>query len=55
MDSLGEALKIFLNKHLIATILSIVISFLFNLVLPNDYWMITKLGINAFRIFVFCI
>ncbi len=55
MDSLGETLKIFLNKHLIATILSITISLLFNLILPNDYWMIKKLGINAFRVLTFCI
>lgn len=55
MDSFGEALKIFLNKHLTATIISIFISLLFNLILPNDYWMIKKIGLNAFRVFIFCI
>ena len=55
MEHIWKALEVFFNKHLTATILSIVITLIINLFLPNDYWMINKLGLNIFRVFIFCL
>lgn len=41
-DSIGEALKIFLEKHLVPTVISVVAAIVALLVLPTDYWMIEK-------------
>ena len=43
-EKLVESLNIFLEKHLIPTVISIVAAISAILLLPNDYWMIQKLG-----------
>ena len=43
-DSIGEALKVFLEKHLVPTVISVVAAIVALLVLPADYWMIEKIG-----------
>ena len=47
-DSIGEALKIFLEKHLVPTVISVVAAIVALLVLPTDYWMIEKIGKTLF-------
>lgn len=47
-DSIGEALKIFLEKHLVPTVISVVAAIVALLVLPTDYWMIEKFGKTLF-------
>lgn len=51
-NAIGEALKIFLEKHLIPTTISIVSAIAAYLLLPSDFWMIEKLGKTWFLIFV---
>lgn len=51
-DGIGESLKIFFEKHLIPTVISGVSAIGILLVLPNNYWMIAKLGQKWFAIFV---
>lgn len=43
-DIIGEALKIFLERHLVPTVISAVAAIVALLVLPADYWMIEKIG-----------
>lgn len=43
-EALGESVKIFIDKHLIPTVISGVIAFSTLLILPDNYWMIDKLG-----------
>lgn len=43
-DSVGDALKVFLEKHLMPTVISIVTAIIALLALPADYWMIEKIG-----------
>lgn len=47
-DSIGEALKVFLEKHLVPTVISVVAAIVALLVLPADYWMIEKIGKTLF-------
>lgn len=47
-DSIGEALKVFLEKHLVPTIISVVAAIVALLVLPADDWMIEKIGKTLF-------
>ena len=47
-DSIGEALKVFLEKHLVPTVISVVAAIVALLVLPTDYWMIEKIGKTLF-------
>lgn len=54
-NAIGEALKIFLEKHLIPTAISFVISIITLIKLPKDYWMIEKVGKTLFFILVLLI
>ena len=51
-DAVGEALKLFVEKHLIPTVISVVTALVSLLVAPADYWMIVKLGKSWFTILV---
>ena len=49
-----KLVEVFLNKYFFNTVLSISGTLLINIILPNNYWMIAKIGITLFRVFVFC-
>lgn len=51
-ESLGEAIKIFLEKHLIPTILSLISGTIVILVTPKDFWMLVELTKTWFWLFV---
>ena len=51
-NAIGESLKVFFEKHLIPTVVSIVLAILMMLVLPNNYWMIEKIGKTWFLVLV---
>lgn len=51
-QSIGDAIKIFLEKHLIPTVIAVVSAIVALVVLPSDYWMITKVGKSLFFILV---
>lgn len=55
MNSLAEVLKIFLEKHLIPTVIAIVIAFLSYLILPNSTYLVKELGFWGFHIFIFAV
>lgn len=48
LDSIGEVLKIILEKNLVSTVISVVAAIVALLVLPTDYWMIEKIGKTLF-------
>lgn len=54
MEMICKLLEVFLNKYFFNTVFSIFITLLINIILPNSYWMIEKIGITSFRIFIFC-
>lgn len=54
MENLCKLLEIFLDKYFYDTIISVAVTLLINIVLPSNYWMIEKIGITYFRVFVFC-
>lgn len=51
-EAIGQAIKVFVEKHLISTVISVVISIIAFLVLPTDFWMIVKLGKVPFALLV---
>lgn len=51
-DGLGEALKVFLEKHLMPTVISIVTAIIALLALPQDYWMIEKIEKHLFFVLI---
>lgn len=51
-NAIGESLKVFFEKHLIPTIISLVSALVAFLLLPLDHWMIEKLGRTWFLILV---
>lgn len=54
MEMFCKLVEVFLNKYFFNTIFSISGTLLINIILPNNYWMIEKIGITLFRVFVFC-
>lgn len=54
MEMICKLLEVFLNKYFFNTVFSIFVTLLINIILPNSYWMIEKIGITSFRIFIFC-
>lgn len=54
MENLCKLLEIFLDKYFFDTIISVAVTLLINIVLPSNYWMIEKIGITYFRVFIFC-
>lgn len=51
-EAIGQAIKTFVEKHLIPTVISVVISIASFLILPADYWMITKIGKVPFALLI---
>lgn len=52
-EAIGESLKIFVEKHLVPTIISVVAAILAFLFLPDDLsWVVEKLGRNWFLLLV---
>lgn len=51
-EAIGQAIKIFIEKHLIPTVISVVIAISSFLILPTDYWMIKKIGKVPFALLV---
>lgn len=47
-EKLIDSLNIFLEKHLIPTVISVVAAIVAVLFLPNEYWMIQKIGKHLF-------
>lgn len=43
-DALGDSLKIFIEKHLIPSVISLVAGIVSILILPDGFWMIQKIG-----------
>lgn len=54
MEMICKLLEVFLNKYFFNTVFSIFVTLLISIILPNSYWMIEKIGITSFRIFIFC-
>lgn len=55
MDKLAECLKIFLEKHLIPSVIAITGAIVTILMLENDNWMVIKLGNTLIEVLFFCI
>ncbi len=51
-EAIGQAIKVFVEKHLIPTVISVVVAIISFLVLPTDFWMITKIGKVPFALLV---
>lgn len=51
----SEIIKIFLEKHLLPTIIAVGCSILTIALVPQNYWLIIKLGNTWFGIFCFCL
>lgn len=51
-NAISEALKIFLEKHLIPTAISFVAAIITLIKVPEDYWIIEKIGKTLFFILV---
>lgn len=49
---LGEAVKFFLEKYFLSTIVAVLVAIVILLATPTDFWMIEKIGKNMF--FIFC-
>lgn len=47
-DNIVDALKVFLEKHLVPTVISVVAAIVALLIFPADYWMIEKIGKKLF-------
>lgn len=54
MKELANILKVFVEKHLIPTVLAVGCAILTLIFVPSDFWMITKIGITWFGVFLFC-
>lgn len=52
LEAFGEAIKVFFEKHLIPTIISMVLGAIVLLVTPKDFWMIIELTKTWFWLFV---
>ena len=52
-EKLIDSLNIFLEKHLIPTVISVVAAIVAILLLPNEYWMIQKIGKHLFFFLAF--
>lgn len=51
-NAIGQAIKIFVDKYLVQTIISVVIAIASFLVLPPNFWMIKRIGKISFAILV---
>lgn len=55
MNFLEKPLVLFLKEHLMPTLISFVIANVIYLLVPSNNWIITKIGDNWFRLFIFCV
>lgn len=53
MEELGKFLNAFIENHLLATIGAIFLSILSIAIIPDGFWMLNKLGIDWYRLFLF--
>ena len=53
MEEIGKILRIFFENHFIPAVFAMVLALITILNLPNDYWMIEKLGKNWFLALLF--
>ena len=51
-EALGQAIKTFVEKHLIPTVISAVLAISSFLILPSDFWMIERVGKLPFALLV---
>ena len=51
-EAIGQAIKTFVEKHLIPTVISVVVSISSFLILPTDFWMIERIGKVPFALLV---
>lgn len=51
-EAIGQAIKTFVEKHLIPTVISVVIAISSFLILPTDFWMIERIGKVPFALLV---
>lgn len=51
-EAIGQAISVFVEKHLIPTVISVVVAIASFLVLPADYWMIARIGKVPFALLV---
>lgn len=54
MKEIAELLKIFIEKHLIPTLLSVVLTILTYAFIPYYYWLLIRIGTVWFYVLVFC-
>lgn len=55
MEKWAELLKIFLEKHLIPTVISIAFAIIFTALMPSDFVIIEKLGLFWCMLLAFCV
>ena len=55
MQNFSDLLKIFIEKHLIPTMVSVVSVILTLLLLPEENWIINKIGKSLFITLIFCV
>ena len=51
-EAIGQAIKTFVDKHLIPTVISVVVALTSFLILPADFWMIERIGKVPFALLV---
>ena len=51
-EAIGQAIKTFVEKHLIPTVISVVVAISSFLILPSDYWMIERVGKVPFALLI---
>ncbi|MBQ3529933.1 MAG: hypothetical protein IJA47_05525 [Oscillospiraceae bacterium] len=51
-EAIGQAIKTFVEKHLIPTVISVVVAIASFLILPADFWMIERIGKVPFALLV---
>jgi len=55
MEKFADIIKVFLEKHLLPTVLAVVGALISTALIPTDYLLIKKLGLTMFEILAFCI
>ena len=55
MDKFADVIKIFIEKHLIPSVISIAGAIITLLMLPEDNWVVVKIGKMSVGILAFCI
>lgn len=55
MDKIADVIRIFIEKHLIPSVISITVAIIALLLMPEDNWIIVKIGKMLVFILAFCI